>query len=188
MLFFAGKVSSELSQSETATNRLIGQLTSTKNHKHGQLHFGYHISDVVTGGLVVAGSHTAGMTTIDLAFFDENGNMKADFVNVDPRSDNLARVFEHEHLLGHDAISGFLGIGEDGGPVSLGGAERQTNISRRERGLMESWNYSTPDAAGRSVRYFGHTSGLSRKDIRKTVKSFNHGKSEPTNYRRTRKF
>ncbi len=171
MLYFDGEVDSELSQSESATGGLVSALKDTNTgrgkkgaKKHGTIKFGYNLEyerggKVVNGGWeITGGNYNTGLTHIDLADFDSDGNsLFLDFSsNLNPRANNMARTFEHEYF-GHGGPR--IGGSADGGHFSMGRAVETTNIFRRQRGLSERLHYG----GATNVIFFGNTSSYSSK-------------------------
>ncbi|HWY37980.1 MAG TPA: hypothetical protein VNY73_05440, partial [Bacteroidia bacterium] len=102
---------------------------------------GGQLDDEVVMGKYVNMQKTA---FIDLADFSKEGQISGSYmigvgdVNVTSRSDNLARVMEHEFLC--HGVMGLTDEGFDG----LGAVENQLNIYRTQMGipLRDSYNYS----------------------------------------------
>jgi RHS repeat-associated protein len=182
MLYYDGNVDSDLSQSESATGGLVSALkdnnTGRNSDKHGTILFGHDLKDMKTGARIQGGAWTRtgglyrnGVTQIDLADFDSKGNnaffefSKA----MNPRSFNMARIFEHEYF-GHGG--NMLGAGADGGLYTTGKAVRATNVFRRERKLNERLHYGY----GSNIIYFGNTGNYSSRGAqRKAVKNMVNG-------------
>ncbi len=144
MLYWESNVEgSELSQSESATDFLRGALQDTNSgkkgfRKYGKLEVGFNLRND-TGGSTNYGSWHSGTTKIDFADFNSNGSLKGwSYNNVDIRSHNMARVFEHEYL-GHQRL--YRGMSADGTGYKTGAAVDITNGYRRERQLNERLHY-----------------------------------------------
>jgi len=180
MLYYAGEHDSELSQSESATNGLVDALKDTNtgknDDKHGTLLFGYNMRGVkggdVDGGQWnrTGGLYNKGVTQIDLADFDSQGKFKNMNYSstLDPRAFNLARVFEHEYLGGHQKF--MIGGFGDGNEYTMGKVVEATNLFARERNLPERLHY------GNGIIFFGRTLQYgSQGEQRKAVKSMVNG-------------
>ena len=180
MLYYEGEVESDLSQSESATGGLVDALKDTntgKNaDKHGTLMFGYNLRGVkggdVDGGQWdrTGGLYRRGVTQIDLADFDSQGlyyNMSYSSA-LNPRAFNMARIFEHEYLGGHQKL--MIGGFGDGGEFTMGRVVKATNVFARERNLPERLNY------GSGVIFFGNTLQYGNQgEQRKAVQSMVNG-------------
>lgn len=180
MLYYAGEYESGLSQSETATSRLSDALKDTNtgddSDKYGTLMFGNNMKGIKNGDVdggqwnTTGGIYSNGVTQIDIGDFDYSGKLKNMSYSsaLNPRAFNLARVFEHEYLGGHQWLS--IGAGGDGGEYTMGKVVEATNLFARERNLPERLHY------GSGTIFFGNTTDYqSNGGQRRAVKGMVNG-------------
>lgn len=121
------------------------------------------------------GVYNNGVTQIDLADFDSQRRLKnMDYSSaLNPRAFNMARIFEHEYLGGHQKL--FVGDGGDGGQFTMGRVVQGTNLFARERNLSERLHY------GSGVIFFGNTSNYQNAgEQRRAVKAMVNGTTANT--------
>jgi len=181
MLYYEGDYESNLSQSESATGGLVDALkddnTGKNADKHGTIEFGYNRRGETGGGTVdggqwsrTGGKYSKGLTQINLASFDSDGKFKNMIYSpsLNSRAFNMARIFEHEYLGGHQKM--MTGGYGDGDEYTMGKVVNGTNLFARERNLSERLNY------GGGVIFFGSTLQYgSQGEQKKAVKSMVNG-------------
>src|SRR5690606_25773383 len=176
MLYYLEEYKSKLSLSSTATNNLISALQDTNSgrssDKYGTIIFGYNLRGVKGGSVDggqwdrTGGLYNRGVTQIDIADFDDEGRYRNMLYSkaLNPRAFNMARIFEHEYLGGHQKF--MIGGYGDGNEYNMGKVVKATNLFARERNLTERLHY------GSGVIIFGNTSQYgSEREQRKAVKS-----------------
>lgn len=182
MLYYEGDYKSDLSQSESATSALVDALkddnTGKDADKHGTIMFGNDLRGVKGGNVYggqwdrTGGIYNRGVTQIDYGDFDSQGRLINETYSsaLNPRAFNLARIFEHEYLGGHQKL--MIGGFGDGGEFTMGKVVKASNLFARERGLPERLNYGF----GTGIIFFGSTLEYgSESEQRKAVKSMVNG-------------